>query len=143
MSDFNLTKLANDRYLVRDDSGQHSTVLDGSEWNSLQADETSKEAAKAFDAAVLEMFKPLTEAAEAYHNALKETPDPVFYHVVQEGVEGVEAKEEVMVKLQHDTVVLRLIHRNELDRLIWLGDRIEILATPAEAAPVSTQEALF
>ena len=130
MSNFTTINLAGDRVLVRgvDTYGTNGeTVLDGSEWAEVQRHEAKKEAAEAFDAAVDEFYAPLVEAAEALNEGLQPTEDPNAYVVFHEGVEGVEEKPAIRVKLSKDAQILRLLASDHTDRLIWVDGDLEIL----------------
>lgn len=138
MSTFNTTGLSGDRVLVTgkdsNDIGRQ-VILDATEFNQYWATDLQKKAADAFDAAVEAFFAPLTEAAEKVEQELKTQHDPAFYVVVQESSPGSDEQHEILHKLGKDTVVLRMLHEGNLDRLLWVGDTIEVLALPTQAAP--------
>lgn len=147
MATFNMTPLANDRVLVKgfseeDPSFPHSVILDATEFNMIQEDERAVVAGADFDAAIESFFAPLTQAAGALQDARKPVVDPAFMYVVQEPQEGQEARPLVVAELDHDTVVLRMLHEGDYSRLLWvaLGDgksTIEILAlNPGAPDPV-------
>ena len=104
-------------------------ILDSTQWDEVNGDKAYDQAAEAFDAAVEAFFAPLTEASEKLGKALQKPVDPATYVVLREAVEGVQAQPEQLVKLHHDSVVLRLIEQNAgTGRLIWVGDdQLEVL----------------
>jgi hypothetical protein len=128
---FTIINLAGDRALVkgRDAQGNHGQqILDAAEWNEFNARTEHAEAHDAFDAAVEEFFAPLNEAVDALKDTAKPKHDPLFFVTVQEGSAGIEATQEVLVHLSHDSAVLRLIGENpDTDRLLWVNDTLEIL----------------
>lgn len=134
LASFTLTDLVGDRTLVegtdaRGNTG--STVVSNKEWREIAGTSEFNKATEAFDAAVDKFFKPLVDAAEALEHAVVETPkDPASYVVLEEGTEGVEAKDPVVVKLSRDSVILRLIEEGgkSADRLAWINDELEVLA---------------
>jgi hypothetical protein len=131
---FTLTDLVGDRTLVegtdaRGNTG--STVVSNKEWREIAGTSEYNKATEAFDAAVDEFFKPLVEAAEALEHSVVAPPsDAAAYVVLEEGVEGVAAKDPVIVKLSRDSVILRLIEEGgkSADRLAWINDELEVLA---------------
>ena len=132
---FEKRNLANHRALVTgfDEAGvQHQTVLDTEEWDQLNKRTGFTAAIEEYDAKVAEFFKPLTEAADRLENAHKIQTDPAFYVVEQEGVQPTEGQPEVLHFLSHDSVVIRLIEEGHEDRLVWVGDDIEILEDAPE-----------
>ena len=132
---FEKRNLANHRALVTglDEAGvQHQTVLDTEEWDQLNKRTGFTAAIEEYDAKIAEFFKPLTEAADRLENAHKIQTDPAFYVVEQEGVQPTEGQPEVLHFLSHDSVVIRLIEEGREDRLVWVGDDIEILEDAPE-----------
>lgn len=132
MSMFNTTKLAGHRVLVQDDIGERSEILDSTEWDEIKLHVAHHEAADAFDATVMEFFAPLLEAADAASENLAklaaEANDPAFTIVVSEGTEGVEAEPAETITLSRDSAILRMIESGDTSRLVWVGNRIEIIA---------------
>jgi hypothetical protein len=128
---FTIIKLAGDRALVkgRDTAGTYSQqILDAAEWNDFTAHNQHNNAHEAFDAAVEAFFAPLNEAVDALKATAKPKQDPLFFVTVQEKSEAVAGTEEVLVRLSHDSAVLRLIEQDpDTDRLIWVNDTLEIL----------------
>ena len=132
---FEKRNLANHRALVTglDEAGvQHQTVLDTEEWDQLNKRTGFTAAIEEYDAKVAEFFKPLTEAADRLENAHKIQTDPAFYVVEQEGVQPTEGQPEMLHFLSHDSVVIRLIEEGHTNRLVWVGDDIEILEDTPE-----------
>jgi predicted transcriptional regulator len=128
---FTITKLAGDRALVkgRDTLGTHGQqILDAAEWNELNAHNKHKSAHEAFDAAVEEFFAPLNDAIAEIKTSVKPKQDPLFFVTVQEKSEAVAGTDEVLVRLSHDSAVLRLVEQDpDTARLIWVNDNLEIL----------------
>ena len=132
---FEKRNLANHRALVTglDEAGvQHQTVLNTEEWDQLNKRTGFTAAIEEYDAKVAEFFKPLTEAADRLENAHKIQTDPAFYVVEQEAVTPTEGRPELLHFLSHDSVVIRLIEEGREDRLVWVGDDIEILEDAPE-----------
>ena len=105
-------------------------ILDSTQWDDINADKAYDQATEAFDSAVEAFFAPLTEAAEKLGATAKGRPvDPATYVVLREAVEGQAAQPEQLIKLSHDSVVLRLVEQNAgTSRLIWVGDdHLEVL----------------
>jgi hypothetical protein len=128
---FTIINLAGDRALVkgRDAQGNHGQqIIDAAEWNEFNAHKKHEEAHADFDAAVEEFFAPLNEAVDALKETAKPKQDPLFYVTVQEATASVEGAHEVLVRLSHDSAILRLIEQDpDTERLIWVNDSLEIL----------------
>jgi hypothetical protein len=128
---FTIVKLAGDRALVkgRDVAGTYSQqILDAAEWNDFSAHNKHNDAHEAFDAAVEAFFAPLNEAVDALKETAKPKQDPLFFVTVQEKSEAVAGTDEVLVRLSHDSAVLRLIEQDpDTERLLWVNDTLEIL----------------
>lgn len=140
---FTTSKLVGSRVLVKgtDGSGtEGQVVLDSTQWDEVNSTDMFKQAEADFDRAVEAFFAPLTEATEAIGKALHKPRDPLSYVVLQEGSDGVAPVNEVLVQLSHDSKILRLISDGKSDRLVWVGDSLEILEVddelPFEAAEV-------
>ena len=136
---FTTTKLAGDRTLVKgtDFAGAEGTIiLDARQWNELTAREDHSLAHEKFDSALEEFFAPLNEAIKEIARDRKPQVDSLFYIVEQEAQEAVEGKSEILIELNHDTAILRLIDSNpHTERLIWVGDDLEILAEEQDSQP--------
>ena len=132
MSTFTTTKLAGQRVLVRGTTEAQCEILDSSEWDEIKLHVAHHDAADAFDASVKEFFAPLLEAADAASKNLAklaaEANDPAFTIVVAEGTEGVEAQPAETITLSRDSAILRMIESGDTSRLVWVGNRIEIIA---------------
>lgn len=149
MSNFTITRLVDDRAIITGTdvfgvSGR-TTVFTG-QWDEINGDSAYDQATEAFDSAVEEFFAPLTEAAEKFNKSLEQAePDSIGYVVQREAVEGRAAQPAQIVKLSHDSIVLRLIEQGDSDRLVWVGDdQLEVLAeagTPLPMAPAMAADA--
>ena len=125
---FTITYLAGDRALVQEDT--HQIILDAEEHLSLKRHLEEKSLVVGFDQTVKDFFGPIVEAAEKINElrAKEADLDPDLYVVLTEAVEGVEPVRREAYKLTKDTVILRLIEEGRTERLIWIGDQLEILA---------------
>lgn len=131
MSEFNTTILAGQRVLVTGSKKNQQTILDSTEWDSIKAHQAFHLAGDAFDEAVTAFFAPIVEAAEKANAALAESlpkRDDAFVIVLSEGTEGVEEAEPEVIQLGRDAAILRMIEEGNTDRLVWVGDTIEITA---------------
>lgn len=144
---FTTTPLTNERVLVegQDIRGvQGQQILDASQWLELGARKAVSQAQDAFDAAVEEFFKPLTEAAEKASNAVKRPTDSIDYVVLEEAEEGKPAKPGVLVKLHAHSVILRILESGNTDRLRWVGDELvvteQVAAQSTPSAPATAVE---
>ena len=127
-SQFTTTNLVRNRVLVEgtDKFGTiGKIVLDGSLYVDLKGDSAHNVALEAFENAVKEFYLPLTEAAELLQEA-HAGKDDIFTEVIQDAVEPTLGQREVRVVLTPDTVILRLIEAGDTDRLVWVGDQLEI-----------------
>jgi hypothetical protein len=141
---FTVINLAGDRALVkgRDSAGTYGQqILDASQWSELSVDSKYKDAHAAFDAAVEEFFAPLNDAIESIKESVKPKQDPLFFVTVQEKSESVAGTDEVLVRLSHDSAVLRLIEQDpDTDRLLWVNDSLEILELSEPTPSADTQD---
>lgn len=131
MSEFNTTILAGQRVLVTGSKKNQQTILDSTEWDSIKAHQAFHLAGDAFDEAVTAFFAPIVEAAEKANATLAESlpkRDDAFVIVLSEGTEGVEEVEPEVIQLGRDAAILRMIEGGNTDRLVWVGDTIEITA---------------
>lgn len=131
MSEFNTTALAGQRVLVTGSKKNQQTILDSTEWDSIKAHQAYHLAGEAYDEAVTAFFAPIVEAAEKANAALAESlpkRDDAFVIVLSEGTEGVEEVEPEVIQLGRDAAILRMIEEGNTDRLVWVGDTIEITA---------------
>ena len=141
---FSITHLANDRALVTGNDGADTkkAVLDASEYNYLVRRAEVEAAQGKFDAAVEAFHAPLTSAAEELEKARAEVLDPIAYFVEREAIEGAEAKPALVRHLSKDTVILKLIEAGRSDRLVWVGDTIEVTKYVAPVVEIVETEAL-
>ena len=139
---FKTIRLANHRVLVdgTDVFGyQNRTVLDSTQWDGIQATVNQTTAEDQFNKAVEEFYAPLIEKIDAIVAAEeKSIVDDAYTLVVGETVEAVDAVAPAVYRLSQDSAILRLIEEGKADRLVWVGDKLEIIAeeedeTPAEA----------
>ena len=138
---FKTTRLANHRVLVdgTDAFGfTGRTVLDSAQWDGIQATVNQTTAEDQFNKAVEEFYAPLIEKIDAIVAAdEKSIVDDAYTLVVGETVEAVDAVAPAVYRLSQDSAILRLIEEGKADRLVWVNDKLEIIAeedeTPAEA----------
>lgn len=129
VANFTTVNLADNRVLVSGTDKFGSTnkiVVDGTEWNELNAKFDHEDAVAAYDQAVTDFLAPLTEAADEMTKSRIKQQDPAQFLVVQEHVCATEGQEGVIIKLAKGTVILRLLLEGAFDRLIWVGDSLEI-----------------
>jgi acetylornithine deacetylase/succinyl-diaminopimelate desuccinylase-like protein len=134
---FTTTQLTGDRVLVQgtDIFGTNNkTVVDGEQWAELNARTNLNKAQAAFDEAIEEFFAPLQAAADKIEKSLAKPTDASAYVVLDEGSEGVNPTPRHVVNLTHGSIVLRLIEEGQTDRLLWVGDELEVIAVTARAA---------
>jgi hypothetical protein len=145
MSNFTTTPLVGERVLVAgtDFLGvEGKTVLDSSQWTSVNQHKQFDQATTEFDEAVAAFFAPITEAAEKAQQTLVKDEDPSSFVVLSEEVEGVAAKPAHRVTLTKDSVILRLLEENpNTDRLAWVGEDLEILAAAQAPSAASLPSA--
>ncbi len=135
---FATTRLVGSRVMVKgtDVFGtEGQTVVDSTQWDEVNATTEYDQATEAFEAAVLEFFAPITEAAEELNSKMKRPDDPASYVVLKEAVEGVAAEPAQLVRLTKDSVILRLIEQGDTDRLVWVGDELEVTEASVRQAP--------
>ena len=127
---FNLTRLANSRALVRGTDPGESQILSTEEWDAVDQHLTQHVAAKAFDKAATDFFKPLTDAVDRFSQLQAESlpaSNPLEKLVLREATEAVEGDEGETIFLGHDAQVLRAIATDQTELLIWVNGSIEIL----------------
>ena len=130
---FNTKALAGDRLLVTGNPGQQ-TILYVHQWNTIKQEFRKESLVADFDSKIEEFFAPLIEAQEKLDKALTPVIDPAFTIVLNESKEPQPGEPAVVVELEYDSAVARLIETGQLERLIWVGnDRIEILEYEAPA----------
>lgn len=127
---FNTTKLTGHRVLIEGVTSDQQYIADSSQWDEYKQHLVEASVADGFDTAVQEMFAPLVAAAEAAEAALAASlpkPDPNAYVQLQEGEDATEGVQAIMLTLNKDSQILRLIESGDTDRLRWVKDSIEIL----------------
>jgi hypothetical protein len=116
-----------------------NTVVSTEQWDEIAAVQAFKAAEATFDAAVAEINAPLTAALEAFEStkaSIGHVDDAVSYVDLEPEVEGVPAQPGNRVKLNRDSIVLRLVEKGDTSRLVWVNDELEILA--ASPAPITS-----
>lgn len=125
---FTVTYLAGDRALVQEDT--HQIILDAEEYLAMKLRQEKTGLIAQYDQSVADFFKPLTDMADKIKSVEEQENriDPDFHFVLAEGTEGEEPVRREVYRLEKDTVILRLIEEGRTERLIWIGDQLEILA---------------
>lgn len=137
---FTTQRLVNNRMLVRGSDitgGVGECTLDTTQWDEIKATKAFSEAEAEFDAAVEAFFAPLNDAKEKLESVGKVDPDPATFVVLREEVAGQPAQPGLLVKLNHDSVVIRLLEQGNHQRLVWVDNTLEVLESqPVVAASV-------
>ena len=125
---FTITYLAGDRALVQEDT--HQIILDAEEYLAMKLHQEKTGLIAQYDQSVADFFKPLTDMADKIKSVEEQENriDPDFLFVLAEGTEGEEPIRREVYRLEKSTVILRLIEEGRTERLIWIGDQLEILA---------------
>lgn len=125
---FTVTYLAGDRALVQEDT--HQIIIDAEEYLAMKLRQEKTGLIAQYDQSVADFFKPLTDVADKIKSVEEQENriDPDFHFVLAEGTEGEEPVRREVYRLEKDTVILRLIEEGRTERLIWIGDQLEILA---------------
>ena len=125
---FTVTYLAGDRALVQEDT--HQIILNAEEYLAMKLRQEKTGLIAQYDQSVADFFKPLTDVADKIKSVEEQENriDPDFHFVLAEGTEGEEPVRREVYRLEKDTVILRLIEEGRTERLIWIGDQLEILA---------------
>jgi hypothetical protein len=142
---FTVTRLIGSRALVRGEDvtgNTGETVLDTTQWDELNQHKAVDAATAEFDKAVEEFFAPLTKAAEAVGKKLERPTDEIDFVVVHEGVDPVAGVPAHVVRLTHDSKVLRLIEGGNDQRLVWVMDHLEILDVDTTAPVAAVADVL-
>ena len=110
-------------------------------YKKAQAEQAALEAANAeYEQAVNDTFADIIEVAKKLESTLAgiNQPDPNRYVTLREATEGAKAKKEIVVELDHDSQIVRLIENGEFDRLEWTvyADHAEIDILAYEPAPL-------
>ena len=133
---FKTIRLANHRVLVdgTDAFGNSGrTVLDSTQWDGIKAELTKSTVEDQFNAAVEEFYAPLLEKIDAIvADAQKSVVDDAYVLTVGETVDAVEAVAPTVYRLNQDSAILRLLEEGRTDRLVWVNDKLEIIAEQAE-----------
>ena len=145
---FKTTNLSGNRVLVAgtDKLGfSGRTVLDSTEWAELKATRAFQAAEDAFNLANEEFYAPITAAAEALEAAADAAKnaelEDIFYEELQTGEAAKAESPTVRQLLSKDSVILKLIETGAADdRLIWIGDDLEILAPATSGVSAVTFE---
>lgn len=103
-------------------------VVSTVQWDELAQTKANQVATADFESEVEAFFAPILEAAERMGKKLEQPEDGLDFVVLQEGVEGVEAQPAHVVRLTHDSKILRIIEGSDHSRLVWVNDSLEILA---------------
>ena len=125
---FTVTYLAGDRALVQENT--HQIIVDAEEYLAMKLRQEKTGLIAQYDQSVADFFKPLTDVADKIKSVEEQENriDPDFHFVLAEGTEGEEPVRREVYRLEKDTVILRLIEEGRTERLIWIGDQLEILA---------------
>jgi hypothetical protein len=128
---FSINRLVGNRAVISgaDFNGvTNSVIVDTTQWDEINANKNYDQAVESFEAAVEEFFAPLNEAMDKINTKLNQAADPLTYVVLDEGQEAVAGKAQHLVKLSHDSIVLRLVETDPgTRRLMWVGDSLEVL----------------
>ena len=140
-----ITRLAGSRALVQgsDFAGTiGKQVISSAEWDAFKASTKFDDLTASFNEKVASFFAPITEAIDELAELTEQETlgDPAFYVRLQEAVEPTEGQPEILQQLSYDSVVLRLIEEGATDRLIWVNDKLEILAAPFDADVVEVED---
>src|SRR5690349_24590117 len=135
---FTTTTLLDNRVLVQgtDFLGtEGKAVLDASQWIELNKHKEFDAATAEFEAAVEEFFAPIMQAADKASKAKAgQAEDPISFVVLDDGQEGTPSRPAHVVKLTRDSMILRLLESGGEDRLAWVNDQLEILASSQVAS---------
>ena len=129
------TNLSGNRVLLEEAGKQY--VADATEYNDIVKELTVRKARDEFDDSVEKFFAPIDDALDRLNKAgePKLPRDPYTYRVLQEEVEGVCPQSQIIHVYAKDTTILMLLDDGKEDRLIWVGDSLEVLEyTPGAAA---------
>ena len=136
------TNLSGNRVLLSEGDKQY--VADATEYNDLVAKRDILHARNEFDDSVDEFFAPISEALDKLNEAGKpKLPlDPYTYRVVQEETKGVASQSRIIHAYAKDTTILMLVDDHKEDRLVWVGDSLEVLEYTQKAAASDEAEIL-
>lgn len=140
---FSISRLVGNRAVISgtDKHGvNNQLVVDTTQWDEVNANTAFDQAKEAFESAVGDFFAPLTAAAEQMQKTLKRPADPVGFVVLREGVEATPGQAEQIITLSHDSVLIRLVEQGNHDRLMWVGDSLEVLEADTPLPGVDLDE---
>lgn len=130
-SNFKVTPLVEDQYLIEGDTPEQAVILNGTQYNQLKGNSKLEGSLKEFDEAVAKFYKPLTDAtAKLEKQELAQKKDNPFIEVLEEGTPATQETPRRELVLSVHTVILKLIEDKKTDRLRWVKDIIVILDTP-------------
>ena len=127
---FTINRLVGNRAVIagNDKFGTvNSIVVDTTQWDDINKTTQFDQAQEAFEAAVEEFYAPILEAAEKAKQAIKRPTDSIGYVVLHEGVEATAGQAEHLIHLNHDSILMRVVESGNTDRLMWVGDNLEVL----------------
>lgn len=130
LAQFTTTPLMGGGVLVEgtDDTGTYGkTILMSDRWEMVKHARAHKQASAAFDEAVTEFFKPITDVADELKASLSDPSEHWRKVVINDGVEG--EKPEV-IDLDMDGVILRLLEESDGSLLRWISDTLVAVAAP-------------
>ena len=108
-----------------------SQVVDSTQWDRVKSNASYKTALSAIDDAIATLVAPITAAVDAANAIAKPaTLDPLLYVVEQDAVEHVAGQQQMLTKLNSDSVILRAIEEGKADRLLWVQHQLVLSAAP-------------
>ena len=110
-------------------------------WDRYQELMAAHERGDAADAAILEFFKPLTDALEDLRVQPQEADPIQNTRVIHEAVEGEQAVPAVAVNIGYHGMLIAAILEGHEDRLAWVGNELMIEALPTPKAKTSKPKA--
>jgi len=138
---FTTSRMLNSKVLVKgtDLAGTTgSTVVDSSQWDEIKDRQEFSQATDVFEKAVNDFYAPLVAAAENVKALQNKPTDPIGFVVFEEATEGKAAKPGDLVKLNSDSIILRLVESGDTDRLVWLDE--STLGVLEVAVPVTVAQ---
>ena len=142
---FTQTRLVGNRMLVKGEDytgGVGETILDTTEWDEVQALIQMKQAEAEYSDTVSEFYATITAAADRLaETKANRTEDPDTVVELEPAVEGVAGSTGRRIVLGHDATVLRLLAEGKDNRLLWVGDSLEVVENPATTVAVGVVDA--
>lgn len=138
---FSIKRLTGHRAVVsgKDSAGTEGTcVVDTYQWDSINAHDKQHVADELFGAVVEKFFSPITAAAEKLSQAVADVADEDEFVVLHEAVEAQPGRPADVVRLTRDSMILRFVESGNTDRLVWVGDELEILEPAGKVDPLQT-----